>query len=120
MARRAPEEEIERILAIVRKCIMNKRYTFIPRQKNLGTLATEGMTIRDLLSAIIDMKATDYFCGPSEDRDRPGTGEIWEFGCPFQGKEFYLKLKLVMSNGNAVVILSFHEPDRIIRYPYRP
>ncbi|BBB92321.1 MAG TPA: type II toxin-antitoxin system MqsR family toxin [Methylomusa anaerophila] len=119
MARRATKEEIESVLAIVRDCVRNKRYTFIPRKKNLDALAAEGMTIPDLLDAIIDMKAIDYFYGPSEDRDRPGTGDIWEFGCQFR-KEFYLKFKLVTSKDNAVVVLSFHEPDRTIHYPYRP
>lgn len=46
------------------KSLLQKKFVFIPRQKNLQTLALLGITIKHAKEAIAALTYYDYCCGP--------------------------------------------------------
>lgn len=120
----ATQDEIEACLTQIQHKVRcgqdGKDYTFIPRSKTRQAMADAGLTYSDLRTAILELDWTDCFNGPSVDRDRPGTGDLWEFGKYIDTLEFYVKIKIATTLNQPVIILSFHRPDRPIFYPNKP
>lgn len=85
-------------------------YDFVPRRKNLQSLAEHGLTITDAKEEILELIVSDYYKGPKKDFDRPGY--IWEFKKRINGKQFYIKLKIVHEDGkDTLKCLGFHEDE---------
>lgn len=94
----------------VKKLIVEKRYDFVPRRKNIQALANHGLTISDAKLEILELVVDDYYKGPKQDFDRPG--EIWEFKKKVNEVQFYIKLKIIEENGESILkCLGFHEDE---------
>lgn len=116
----ATPEEVNNCLMLIKEKLSSKKgYTFIPRPKNMEALTNAGLTIPQAIEIVKNLTYKDYFNGPTDDRNYPNTGDMWEFGCnPIYG-DFYIKIKISYIDGDPIIILSFHDPVRPIRYPYR-
>ena len=103
-------EEIMSLLEKVKKLISGKKFDFVPRRKNLQSLAKHGLTIKDAKDEILDLVISNYYKGPKNDFDRPG--EIWEFKKEIDGTLFYIKIKIAIECGTEIVkCIGFHDDD---------
>ena len=109
----ASREAIERILKDLRNGINNRRFTLIPRRKNLRTLARLGITWADARDEIRSLQASDYVSGPSPDYDFPGSDDLWVFKKQVLGQTIYIKFKIEYQNNNDVKAISFHIDETI-------
>jgi len=86
------------------------------RSKNLQTildLELSNLSVREHLSSL---QATDYYKGPTQDEfDGP---DLWEFGKVIKKKEVYIKITIGTRN-KPVICISFHYPERKIKYPFK-
>lgn len=99
-------------LAQVKRLLAAGQYDFVPRRKNLMSLAACGLTIKDAKDEILGLTASDYYKGPKQDLDAKQPGDIWEFKKKIGSKQFYVKLKIQNRNGTEILkCLSFHEDD---------
>lgn len=102
--------DITVFLTKAKKLISTGHYDFVPRRKNMQTLARYGLTPLDAKNEILALMTEDYYKGPKQDFDRPG--EIWEFKKKIGTISFYVKLKIIQVNGEDILrCLSFHEDD---------
>ena len=103
-------EEIMSLLEKVKKLISGKKFDFVPRRKNLQSLAKHGLTIKDAKDEILDLVTSNYYKGPKNDFDSPG--EIWEFKKEIDGTLFYIKIKIAIECGTEIVkCIGFHDDD---------
>lgn len=104
--------DVSVFLEQAKKLIVAGRYVFVPRKKNMQSLAEHGMTIGDAKDEIIGLVAGDYYKGPKQDFNPTQPGDIWEFKKSVDGYIFYVKLKIQNRDGEDVLkCLSFHEDD---------
>ena len=88
------------------------------REKNLQTLAALELDLSDVADVIMSLATTDYSEGPL--KDSIIKGDLWVFGKVVKGSEVYIKLKIIGDNRKQqVAILSFHQPERKIKYPLK-
>lgn len=112
MSNSANTSDIAAYLAQVKNLLSKGKYVFIPREKNLRALARHGLTITDVKSEILGLVVGDYYRGPKQDYDETRPGDIWEFKKNIDGDKFYVKVKIVLENGeNILKCMSFHEDD---------
>lgn len=105
-------QEISEFLTKMKQLISAGEYDFVPRRKNLQALAEHGLTITDAKDEIFALVVGDYYKGPKQDFDSYKPGNIWEFKKNVDGKQFYIKVKIVYENGEDIVkCLGFHEDD---------
>ena len=97
----------------------NARFTLAKiREKNLQTLAELEFDLSDVADVIMSLSTTDYCEGPLKDSQIKG--DLWVFGKVVKGREVYIKLKVIGDNRfQQVAILSFHQPERKIKYPLK-
>lgn len=60
-------EEIMSLLEKVKKLISGKKFDFVPRRKNLQSLAKHGLTIKDAKDEILNLVTSNYYKGPKND-----------------------------------------------------
>jgi hypothetical protein len=85
------------------------RVIFIPRDKNLSTLARFDLTVKDVLRRLALLGPSNYAKGPEADEDRT-EGSVWIFFHNEAGTRLYVKLKLIrIGNLDWLKILSFHD-----------
>lgn len=102
--------EISSFLEEAKQLLSAGKYDFVPRRKNMQALARYGLTVQDAKDEILGLLVRDYYKGPKKDFDRPGV--IWEFKKSVGGIPFYVKLKIVVENGESILkCLGFHEDD---------
>lgn len=65
----------------------------------MQALAQHGLTIMDAKSEILGLVVSDYYKDPKQDFDLNYPGDIWEFKKNIDGKQFYVKIKIVRENG---------------------
>lgn len=112
MSKHTEKSEISAYLMQVKKLISVGKYDFVPRRKNLQSLAQYGLTVTDAKNEILDLTAKDYYAGPKSDKDPERPGDIWEFKKEIDGIQFYIKVKIVLVDGDYVLrCLGFHESD---------
>lgn len=112
MSTQASSSDIVEYLAQVKRLLSLGKYDFVPRRKNMQALAQHGLTISDVKSEMLGLVASDYYKGPKPDQDLNRPGDIWEFKKNVDGKQFYVKVKIVHENGEDILkCLSFHEDD---------
>ena len=88
------------------------RYDFVPRRKNMQSLAQHGLTITDAKAELLELVVRDYYKGPKQDFNPDKPGDIWEFKKYIAGRLFYIKLKITQENGTDILkCLGFHEDD---------
>ena len=104
--------EIAAHLSEVKKLISKGKYDFVPRRKNLQSLAHLGLTLLDAKNIILGLTVNDYYKGPKADFDSIRSGYIWEFKKDIEGIKFYIKIKITEENGEKILkCLGFHEDE---------
>ena len=95
------------------KCLISERkYDFVPRRKNLQSLAEYGLTVTDAKMELLGISIEDYYKGPKRDFDSDRPGDIWEFKKDIEGVLFYIKVKITQENGQAILkCMGFHKDD---------
>lgn len=112
VSNQASISDILDFLAEAKMLLSNGKFDFIPREKNMQSLAKRGLTIIDVKDEILGLSAKDYYKGPKQDFDLNRPGDIWEFKKNIDEIQFYLKFKIVQENGtNILKCLGFHEDD---------
>ena len=85
------------------------------REKNMNTLAKLEMETSDVSEVIMLLTPDDYCEGPL--KDSKIIGDLWIFGKVVKKREVYIKLKLSGDvRGHCVRIISFHFPDKPMKY----
>lgn len=107
------KKSILNFLMKAKKLLSIGRYDFVPRKKNMQSLAKHGLTIIDAKNEILGLSIKDYYKGPKQDFDgNRSSGNIWEFKKNVDGIRFYVKVKIVQENGIDILkCLGFHEDD---------
>jgi len=109
---KANESDIIAFLGAVKQLLRAGKYDFVPRRKNLQSLAQHGLTITDAKNEILGLCVADYYKGPKQDFDSNHPGDIWEFKKNIDGIRFYIKVKIVQENGETILkCLGFHEDE---------
>ena len=101
-------EEIQKLSETIRAAADAGNLLLIPRDKTLITIASLGITTEAAIEEIVALNDSDYESGPEDDRDRPGSGDIWIFKKAIMGYPMYIKLKDEMETKGIVKIISFH------------
>lgn len=112
MAKNSKTSDIVKYLEKVKNLILAGKYDFVPRRKNMQSLAQYGLTIMDAKDEIIGLVAGDYYKGPKPDFDPNRPGDIWEFKKNINGICFYIKVKITNENGEDILkCIGFHKDD---------
>jgi hypothetical protein len=95
-----------------------RNFYFVERPERNSTLLDLGLTWTNFKKELLGLSVTDYYSGPEPDRDRKG--EVWMFGKEINGREIYIKLKIVdLGTEKLAKCLSCHEANQPINYPFR-
>lgn len=101
----------------------SEKELYVPnRDKNRDFLARHGFTIQDRKDVIAGLQLKNYAKGPEpDDKDPAGPKNIWVFGVQYEGIAIYIKLKLIEESNhvNRAIVISFHEAEYPMRFPYR-
>lgn len=90
-----------------------ERITLVPRQKNLQSMSTLGLTMSDVKNVCLGLQPGDRFTGPVP-HDRGFDGEVWIFTPLYKEKKMYLKVFLTSEhNQDYLQIISFHEEGMV-------
>jgi len=92
-------------------------FKFVPRDKSLDSIARLGITPKQAKDEILGLTHEDYYRGPLPDKGTTG-GELWEFGKRIEGKEIFIRLKVVLQY-NMAKCQSFHIAEKSMQYPYK-
>lgn len=88
------------------------KYDFVPRRKNMMSLAQHGLTIADAKNEIFNLVVNDYYKGPKQDLNPAHPGDVWEFKKNIGNTQFYIKVKITQENGEDILkCLGFHKDD---------
>lgn len=99
MGNKANMCDITAFLARMEYLVSEGKFDFVPRRKNMQSLARHGLTIMDAKSELLTLTPYDYYKGPKQDFDTDRPGEVWEFKKNIGKKHFYIKVKIVQQNG---------------------
>ena len=110
---------VKSFLLSVKSALQRGNWTFSTvRKKNMDTLTTLGMGLHDVKNEILALSVMDYCSGPMKDAEMGG--DVWVFGGNIEGKEIYIKLKLIGNHRDQrVAVLSFHPPERTLAYYFK-
>lgn len=112
LAKQASKDDIVSFLSHAKELVSTGRYAFIPRRKNMQSLAQYGLTVADAKDEILDLVDTDYYKGPKKDFDLDRPGDIWEFKKDIDGTTFYIKLKIDKTDDRSILkCIGFHEDE---------
>lgn len=91
------------------------------RVRNTDTLKELGLTFQDCRNIILSLAVEDCCREPEADKDKARGGSVWFFGKKIEGREIYIKLKVVtLPNGKRLAkCLSFHFADHQLQYPLK-
>ena len=91
----------------MREAIAAKKYSFIPRKKNMDTLAQLGIMPLHAIKEMEELTVKDYISGPDPDRDCPESEPFWKFKKQISGSIVYIKFKIRYDDAG-LKIVSFH------------
>lgn len=114
--------DVDLLLELVRqahrkKCLHYRR----DREKNLGTLAALGITVRDMFAIVAALKSEDALRSPWKNTN-PGFPyeTVCEFGTLVESREVYVKVSVVGFDAcSQGCVISFHFPEKRLTYPYK-
>ena len=114
--------DVDLLLELVRqahrkKCLHYRR----DRDKNLSTLATLGITVRDMFAIVAALKSKDALRSPWKNTN-PGFPDetTCEFGTLAEGSEVYVKVSVAgLDDGPQGCVISFHFPEKRLTYPFK-
>jgi len=92
-------------------------FYFVDRPKSIDCLANLGITVPQAKNEIMSLTYEDYHRGPLPDKGTTG-GELWEFGKRIEGKEIFIRLKVVLQY-NMAKCQSFHVAEKPMQYPHK-
>ena len=101
-------DEIHKALADMRTAIDCGKFQPVDRKKNLKTLGDLGITWQDAKNEIYTIDEKNYYQGPMEDRDYPGSDLFWVFKKNIDGHSIYIKFKIVYQENKQLRVVSFH------------
>ena len=108
---------VNEALLWIKDAIANSRFSIIPRFKNNNGLIQLGLTKDTLETIICSLTYRNHCAGPEDDRDMPGTGEIWLYGEDINGIETYIKIKIfTVENENYAKCMSIHPAAHPMNY----
>lgn len=105
---KASVEDIEIVLADMRKAIDNKKYSIYPREEYKDTLSRLGIMPADALAEIYSLTCDDYYQGPETDRNKPHSDKLWMFRKNIFCSLVYIKFKILYQKDGRLIIISFH------------
>jgi hypothetical protein len=101
------------------KNISEKDIIFVRRPKNNSALLELNISEAERLKIIFSLVLEDYVSGPEIDRDRENSGKIWVFGKENNGREIYIKLKIINRGKDKAICISFHLAEFPLNFPLR-
>ena|ERR1019366_4510460 len=110
-------KSINTFLGIVQPKLTTHGFYMLTRPKNLKTLLDLNFSSADVKKTLLELKAQDYSQGPLPDKLGAGL-DMWVFGKKIQNREIYIKITKGREN-ERVLLISFHEADGPMRYPFR-
>lgn len=85
---------------------------FHPRPKCNETIKKLEYTRKNVEDVLLNLTDKHYSQGPLDDRDKPGTGDIYIFSVTIDSMEVYIKLKIHVTNGLKIAkCISFHQAE---------
>ena len=114
-----PEDVLSFLIEMKKTLSRPNSLQMVRRIKNMQALAEIGYTKDDVRDVLYSLMVEDYYSGPEKDHDSNFPGDIWKFGKIVDKDEFYIKLKLLKSDKQIVVCLSFHKAKYPISYPFK-
>ena len=110
--------DVVEFLNLFQGCIMMERWTVKDREKNRQGLIDLDVTVKERREALLDLRPEDYVAGPKPD-DTDDTKEVWEFGKVVNGRQTYIKLRVVRQTGKRGVfhglVWSFHPAEHPLK-----
>lgn len=110
------EEVIRNVVSTVRECAYDQTRTDLSacrkREKNHAFMIRYNYHNSDIRNMLSVLRIEDY-CFTSRETGKP---DAYVFS-PDTGEDFQVFLKIEITNG--VVVLSFHEPERPLSFPFR-
>lgn len=111
------KDNINKFLRNFKKHLGQRSLTFIMSEKNTQTMSDMGFTKLDVETELLKLIYKDYMSGPEADHDPKKQGDVWKFGKNINKENIYIKIKL--SPDNRPVCLSFHYPERELKYFFK-
>ena len=115
-------EDIQGILLSLKACLMLGRFSVMDRAKNRQGLIDLGIGANERREELLVLVPEDYVAGPKPD-DTDDTKQVWEFGRRVNGKDVYIKFRIVPDPRNKRVhwatIWSFHPAEYAMKYPLK-
>ena len=108
MAVRKTPAEVAQFLSDMKKAVNAGKISFIPRKKNMFTLAKLGLTMKDVKDELINLSYANYVSGPETDYDCPASDCFWIFKTMIDSSCIYIKVKVLYQTDGGVKIVSFH------------
>ena len=100
--------EINAFLALVKSSITAKNFQILDnRYKYISTLAQLGIVKQDVLNDISNLSTNENWI-KEPDNNPSFPGDVWKCKKQLHGACIYIKLKIRVSNGNALLIMSYH------------
>lgn len=103
-----PSSDIEKALSDVRWALAQNKFTFVPRTKNMQTMANLGITSYDVIDIVYNLRPHECVKGAVEDRDFPDSDLFWVFVTKVRNESVYIKFKILYQKDKSVKIVSFH------------
>lgn len=103
-----PESEVNAFLAQVKASIAAKNYQILDnRTKYISTLTQLGIVKQDVLDDISNLSVHEQWTRKS-DNNPSYPGDVWICKKQLHGACIYIKLKIKVSNGNVLLVMSYH------------
>ena len=100
--------EINTFLAQVRSSLTANNYEILEnRYKYRSTLAQLGIVKQDVLDDIKNLSTNEHW-KKEPDNNPSFPGDVWKCKKQLHGACIYIKLKIRVSDGNALLIMSYH------------
>ncbi|MGL5056653.1 MAG: type II toxin-antitoxin system MqsR family toxin [Fusobacteriaceae bacterium] len=103
------EKNIQEFLDRCSHKVLNGKLKLIPRQKNMDSIYSMGLSILNIEEIIAELTIENYYKGPTPDH-KDKEEEVWEFLVDFEEYPIYIKLRLDEKD-DLVVCISFHEAE---------
>ena len=110
--------EIDQFLTELKEKIRLIGIVFRPRDKNLEALADLDISAFKRLECLLNLKAEDYYAGPTKDTYNSVLPDYYEFGIQIKGNEVYIKISRGLEN-KPVDCMSFHAAEFPMSYPLK-
>lgn len=119
-----PKKEVEAFLAVVKdilscpgvmydETIFNIRWDD-GKPKNQSFRYEHNITLADAFDTIVSLELRNYAHSSLDVKKR----KLFVFGSVIKEFDAYIKL-LVVKKGTCIMCISFHDPERLLCYPYR-